>query len=143
MAAQLLEVRGLVKRFDVGGAWIARRRRQIHAVDGVSFTLDPGETLGLVGESGCGKSTTGRLILRLIEPSEGQIRFEGRDLLAMAPHELWAARQRMQIVFQDPFGSLDPRMRVGAIIAEPLAIYGQGDAASHRRRVDELLDVVG
>ena len=143
MTAPLLEVRGLVKRFDVGGAWLARRRRQIHAVDGVSFTLHPGETLGLVGESGCGKSTTGRLILRLIEPTEGQIRFEGRDLLALSPRELWAARQRMQIVFQDPFGSLDPRMRVGAIIAEPLAIYAEGDAASRRRRVDELLEVVG
>src|SRR5215471_6428607 len=143
MAVTLLDVRGLVKRFDVGGAWLARRRRQIHAVDGVSFTLDAGETLGLVGESGCGKSTTGRLILRLIEPSEGEIRFDGRDLLAKSSHELWAARQRMQIVFQDPFGSLDPRMRVGTIIAEPLAIYGHGDGASRRRRVDELLEVVG
>ncbi|HXJ83142.1 MAG TPA: oligopeptide/dipeptide ABC transporter ATP-binding protein [Candidatus Methylomirabilis sp.] len=143
MATPLLEVSGLVKRFDVGSAWLARRRRLIHAVDGVSFALDPGETLGLVGESGCGKSTTGRLILRLIEPSEGQIRFEGRDLLALSPRELWAARRRMQIVFQDPFGSLDPRMRIGAIIAEPLAIYGEGDAVSRHRRMEELLEVVG
>jgi len=143
MAGPLLEVQGLVKRFDVGGAWLARRRRVIRAVDGVSFTLEPGETLGLVGESGCGKSTTGRLILRLIEPSAGHIRFEGRDLLALSPHELWAARQRLQIVFQDPFGSLNPRMRVGRIIAEPLAIYGQADAAGQRRRAAELLEVVG
>jgi len=143
MAGPLLEVQDLVKQFDVGGAWLARRRRVIRAVDGVSFTLEPGETLGLVGESGCGKSTTARLILRLIEPSAGHIRFEGRDLLALSPHELWAARQRMQIVFQDPFGSLNPRMRVGRIIAEPLAIYGQADAAGQRRRAAELLEVVG
>jgi oligopeptide transport system ATP-binding protein len=142
-AGPLLEVQGLVKRFDVGGAWLARRRRTIRAVDGVSFTLEPGETLGLVGESGCGKSTTGRLILRLLEPSAGEIRFEGRDLLALSPQELWAARQRLQIVFQDPFGSLNPRMRVGRIIAEPLAIYNQADAAGQRRRAAELLEVVG
>src|SRR5204862_1172700 len=143
MAVTLLEVTGLEKRFNVGGAWLARRRRVIRAVDGVSFTLESGETLGLVGESGCGKSTTGRLILRLIEPSEGQVRFEGRDLLALSPHDVWAARQRLQIVFQDPFGSLNPRMRVGTIIAEPLTIFGQADAAGRRRRVAELLEVVG
>jgi oligopeptide/dipeptide ABC transporter ATP-binding protein len=143
MAGPLLEVQGLVKRFDVGGAWLARRRRVIHAVDGVSFALEAGETLGLVGESGCGKSTTGRLILRLLEPSAGHIRFEDRDLVALSPRELWATRQRMQIVFQDPFGSLNPRMRVGGIIAEPLAIYRRGDAQGQRRRVAELLEVVG
>jgi oligopeptide/dipeptide ABC transporter ATP-binding protein len=143
MAGPLLEVEGLVKQFDMGGAWIARRRRVISAVDGVSFAIARGETLGLVGESGCGKSTTGRLILRLIEPSAGHVRFEGRDLVALSARELWAARQRMQIVFQDPFGSLNPRMRVGRIIAEPLAIYGQADAAGRHRRTAELLEVVG
>src|SRR5207244_11179234 len=116
-----------------GGAWLAGRRGGIRAVDGVSFALEPGETLGLVGESGCRKSTTGRLILRLIEPSAGHIRFEGRDLVTLTTHELWAARQRMQIVFQDPFGSLNPRMRVGSIIAEPLHLHGQADSAGRRR----------
>jgi oligopeptide/dipeptide ABC transporter ATP-binding protein len=139
----LLEVQDLAKRFEVGGSWLGRHRRVIRAVDGVSFALTPGETLGLVGESGCGKSTTGRLILRLIEPSAGRIRLEGRDLLELPARELWAARRRMQIVFQDPYGSLNPRMRVGQIIAEPLAIYGLADAADRRRRVGELLELVG
>jgi oligopeptide/dipeptide ABC transporter ATP-binding protein len=139
----LLEVQGLEKRFDVGGSWLARRRKVIRAVDGVSFALARGETLGLVGESGCGKTTTGRLILRLIEPSAGRIHFEGRDLVALSSIQLWATRQRMQIVFQDPFGSLNPRMRVGDIVGEPLAIYRRGDVASQRRRVAELLEVVG
>jgi len=143
MATPLLDVRGLEKRFAVGGAWIRSRRRFIHAVDGVSFTIERGEVLGLVGESGCGKSTTGRLILRIIEPSAGTIQFEGHDLLALSPPRLWATRQRMQIVFQDPFASLNPRMRVGTIVAEPLAIYGRADATERRRQVSELLDVVG
>jgi oligopeptide/dipeptide ABC transporter ATP-binding protein len=139
----LVDVRGLEKRFAVGGAWLGRRRRVIHAVDGVSFTIERGEVLGLVGESGCGKSTTGRLLLRLIEPSAGSIRFEGHDLTTLDPARLWATRQRMQIVFQDPFASLNPRMRVGSIIAEPLAIFGRTDAAARRRQVAELLEVVG
>jgi oligopeptide transport system ATP-binding protein len=143
MSGPLLQVQSLVKRFDVGGTWLARGHRVIHAVDGISFTLESGDTLGLVGESGCGKSTTGRLILRLLEPSAGQIHFEGRDLLALSARDLWTTRQRMQIVFQDPFGSLNPRMRVGGIIAEPLAIYHQADAQKQRRRVTELLEVVG
>ena len=143
MATPLLDVRGLEKRFAVGGAWMSGRRRVIHAVDGVSFTIERGEVLGLVGESGCGKSTTGRLILRLIEPSAGSIRFEGHDLVALSPPRLWATRQRMQIVFQDPFASLNPRMRVGSIIAEPLAIYGRADTAERQRQVGDLLEVVG
>jgi oligopeptide/dipeptide ABC transporter ATP-binding protein len=139
----LLEVADLTRHFRVGGSWLARRHRVIRAVDGVSFALAAGETLGLVGESGCGKSTTARLILRLIEPTGGRIRLAGQDLLALAPRDLWRARQRMQIVFQDPFGSLNPRMRVGEIVGEPLQIYADSGAAARRRRVGELLEVVG
>ena len=134
MAEGLLEVQGLERRFTLGGTWLSRRRRVIHAVDGVSFVIEHGEVLGLVGESGCGKSTTGRLILRLIEPSAGSIRFEGHDLLALSPSRLWATRQRMQIVFQDPYASLNPRMRVGRIIAEPLAIYHRAGPAGGASR---------
>jgi len=139
----LVEVEGLEKRFAVGGTWLRGRRRVIRAVDGVSFAIERGEVLGLVGESGCGKTTTGRLILRLIEPSAGSIRFEGHDVMTLSPSRLWATRQRMQIVFQDPFASLNPRMRVGTIIGEPLGIYERADAAERRRQVAELLEVVG
>ena len=142
-AGPLVDVRGLEKRFVVGGAWVRERQRVIRAVDGVSFSIERGEVLGLVGESGCGKSTTGRLILRLIEPSAGHILFEGHDVLTLPASRLWATRQRMQIVFQDPFASLNPRMRVGEIIGEPLAIYARAEASARRRQVAELLDVVG
>jgi ABC-type oligopeptide transport system ATPase subunit len=112
-------------------------------VDDVSFDIDEGETLGLVGESGSGKTTTGRCILRLIEPTSGEVRFKGEDVRAFAPARLRAARREMQIVFQDPYSSLNPRMRVDAIVAEPLVIHGIGDRSGREARVAELLQLVG
>src|SRR5438270_1510516 len=116
----LVEVRDLVKVFPAGESLFRRAGREVRAVDGVSLDIQPGETLGLVGESGSGKSTLGRLILRLVEPTAGSIRFEGRDLLAATSSEMRHLRRDMQIIFQDPFASLDPRFRVQEIIAEPL-----------------------
>ena len=132
----LLYGAGLAKHFKVSGG-------VVRAVDGVSFQLARGETLALVGESGCGKSTTARLVLRLIEPTAGTVRFDGEDITRMAAAPLRRLRRRMQIVFQDPFASLNPRMTVGATIDEPLAIHGVGDRTARRARVAELLDLVG
>jgi len=144
MSAPLLDVTNLVKRFDVKGGVLRRTVAQVHAVSGVSFSMAKGETLGLVGESGCGKSTTGRLILRLIEPTAGEVRFEGQDVLALSPDALRALRRDMQIIFQDPFASLNPRMSVGAIIGEALTIHGLAASAHAREeRVVELLETVG
>ena len=135
---KLVQVRGLVKHFPVEGGDDVWR-----AVDGVSFDILRGETLGLVGESGCGKSTTGRCLLRLIEPTHGEIEFEGRDVTAMGKRELRELRREMQIVFQDPNASLNPRMKIGDIIAEPLVIHGIGDQTERRERVAWLLGKVG
>jgi oligopeptide transport system ATP-binding protein len=144
MSAPLLSVRNLEKRFPVTGGLFGRTLEQVHAVDGVSFDLDAGETLGLVGESGCGKSTTGRCILRLIEPSAGEIRFDGGDVRAMAPRELRSLARGMQIIFQDPFASLNPRMTVGSIIGEALTIHGLArDRREYDERVASLLQTVG
>lgn len=134
----LVSVRELYKYFPVEGSDDSWR-----AVDGVTFDILRGETLGLVGESGCGKSTTGRCILRLIEPTRGQVQFEGRDLMAMGRRELRQLRREMQIIFQDPNASLDPRMKVESIIAEPLVIHGIGNKAERRERVAWLLGKVG
>jgi oligopeptide transport system ATP-binding protein len=139
----LLGVTDLAKHYQRSGALFSRRPPPVRAVDGVTFTLFRGETLALVGESGCGKSTTARLILRLIEPTEGTVRFEGTDITAMGGERLRKLRRRMQIIFQDPFASLNPRMNVGSIVEEPLVVHGIGDAASRRRRGAELLDLVG
>ena len=142
--APLLEVDGLVVHYNVRGAGtVFRRRETVHAVDGVSFTLGANETLGLVGESGCGKSTTGRSVLLLERPTEGTIRFEGKDLGALSAGELTALRRRMQIVFQDPIGSLNPRHTVGQLISEPLRIHNLVPRNSQRERVEELLGLVG
>jgi len=134
----LVKVRGLYKYFPVEGSDGVWR-----AVDGVSFDIVRGETLGLVGESGCGKSTTGRCLLRLIEPTGGDIQFEGRDVTAMSKRELRELRREMQIIFQDPNASLNPRMKIGDIVSEPLVIHGIGNKAERRERVAWLLGKVG
>ncbi|APV52022.1 peptide ABC transporter substrate-binding protein [Betaproteobacteria bacterium GR16-43] len=140
----LLSVRGLVKHFPLKGGVFSREVERVHAVDGVSFDIQPGETLGLVGESGCGKSTTGRCILRLIEPTAGEVWFEGKDVTALGTEELRQLRRDMQIIFQDPFASLNPRMTVGGIIGEALVVHGLAkDAADHDAKVAELLEAVG
>jgi oligopeptide transport system ATP-binding protein len=144
-AAPLLEVRGLAMHFPVSeGIVLSRKIGDVKAVDGVDFTINRGETLGLVGESGCGKTTTGRCILRLERPTAGEILFDGRDVNRMQRSELVALRRRMQVIFQDPYSSLNPRMKVGDIIAEPIKVHGvEPDAARRRARVRELLAVCG
>lgn len=140
----LLRVEGLTKHFPVREGVLRTVRGHVRAVDGVSFTLRRGETLGLVGESGCGKSTTGRALLRLVEPTSGQVYFDGRDVLSLEGDDLRAFRRKAQIVFQDPYGSLNPRMMIGAMLEEALAVHGlAGDAVGRRRRAVELLELVG
>ena len=144
MSGPLLEVQGLTKHFPVKRGIFGLVSGHVRAVDGVDFHLDAGETLAIVGESGCGKSTVGRLVLRLIEPSAGQVRFEGEDLLALSDNEMRARRQRMQVIFQDPYASLNPRMTVGAMLGEPLMLHGLATSeATRRARVGELLELVG
>jgi oligopeptide/dipeptide ABC transporter ATP-binding protein len=141
----LVVVKELGKTFSDSGAWLfGGNTADVRAVDGVSFTVRRGETLALVGESGCGKSTLGRLLLRLIEPSDGQVLVEGQNLMKLGRSEMRAMRARMQMIFQDPFGSLSPRRSVAQIIAEPLEVFGLAKSAKERReRVAELLTQVG
>jgi len=134
----LVDVQALVKHFPIEGS-----DDVVRAVDGVSFAIFRGETLGLVGESGCGKSTVGRCLLRLIEPTAGRVTFEGRDVVSLSQTELRELRRQMQIVFQDPYASLNPRMRVGDIVGEPLVIHGIGTKSERRERVADLLRRVG
>jgi ABC-type oligopeptide transport system ATPase subunit len=138
----LLEVRHLVKDFGRSGG-LLRRSTVVRAVDDVSFTIEAGETFGLVGESGSGKTTTGRCILRLVEPTSGDVRFKGDDVLRFSRSRMRLARRDMQIVFQDPYSSLNPRMRAGAIVEEPLVIHRRGPKAERRARVSELFELVG
>ena len=138
----LLSVRGLTKEFQ-SRRGLLQKPRIVRAVDDVSFDIVEGETFGLVGESGSGKSTTGRCILRLIEPTSGEVRFRDRNLLALPAEEMRRERRHLQIVFQDPFSSLNPRMRVRQIVEEPLVIHGMGDRAERRARVEELFGLVG
>src|ERR1700745_3579555 len=141
----LLEVRGLQMHFPVTeGLVINRKVGDVKAVDGIDFTVRRGETLGLVGESGCGKTTTGRCILRLERPTSGEILYDGVDIAQMSRKELLALRRRIQVIFQDPYSSLTPRMRVGDIIGEPMMVHGiQPDATKRTARVRELLTVCG
>jgi peptide/nickel transport system ATP-binding protein/oligopeptide transport system ATP-binding protein len=139
----LVEVRDLVKHFPVRGGILQRTIGQVQAVDGVSFDIRRGETLGLVGESGCGKTTVGRLLLRLIEPTSGTIRFDGADLTAIKGAALKPYRRRMQIIFQDPYASLDPRAPIADSIGEGLRIHGIGNAAERRQKVSRMMDLVG
>jgi oligopeptide transport system ATP-binding protein len=141
--APLLEVTDLVKHYAVRGGVLRRRVGTVHAVDGVSFSLATGETLGLVGESGCGKSTVARSVLRLIEPSSGAIRLDGTDITRLGKTALRPHRRSMQIVFQDPFASLNPRMTAGDIVGEPLEVHGLATGQRKRDRVGELFEQVG
>jgi oligopeptide/dipeptide ABC transporter ATP-binding protein len=143
MAELVLDVRGLKKHFPVKKGILRRTVGHVYAVDGVSFSIDEGETLGLVGESGCGKSTVARAVLRLVEPTEGSIRLAGHDITHLGNAELRPHRRQMQIVFQDPFASLDPRMSAGDIVGEPLLVHGVAERAERIERVAALFEQVG
>lgn len=143
MEQQLLEVNGLKKHFDIKGGVFGRKVGEVKAVDGVSFSVKKGETLGIVGESGCGKSTTGKSILRLIEPTDGQVLFEGKSILDLSKEQMRKMRRDIQIIFQDPYASLNPRHTVGKIIGEALLVHGMKSSKERRERIAELLEVVG
>jgi oligopeptide transport system ATP-binding protein len=141
--APSLEVSNLVKHFPVRSGWFASERKAVRAVDGVSFAIGRGETLGLVGESGCGKSTVGKLVLKLLEPTAGKISVSGVDLTALGPRAMWKHRHRIQIVFQDPYSSLNPRLSAGTIVGEPIENFGIAGGAELEQRVARLFERVG
>ncbi|WP_010677466.1 ABC transporter ATP-binding protein [Bacillus timonensis] len=143
MIQPLLQVRNLKKYFPIKGGMFGKKIGDVKAVDGLSFFVNKGETLGIVGESGCGKSTTGRLILRLLEPTEGQVLFDNKDVTKLSMSEMRKLRREMQIIFQDPYASLNPRHTVERILEEPLIVHGIGDKKERIRKVKEMLEVVG
>jgi peptide/nickel transport system ATP-binding protein/oligopeptide transport system ATP-binding protein len=143
MAETLVELRDLVKEFPVRGGVLQRQIATVQAVAGVDLAVAKGETIGLVGESGCGKTTLGRLLTRLLEPTSGTISFDGTDITHLSGRQLKPFRRRVQIIFQDPYGSLDPRSQVGPIISEGLRLHGVGDRDERRERVKEMLELVG
>ncbi|MCA0992600.1 ABC transporter ATP-binding protein [Pseudalkalibacillus hwajinpoensis] len=143
MQEALLEVKQLKKHFPIQGGVLKQQVGTVKAVDGVTFTLHKGETFGLVGESGCGKSTTGRMLMRLLEPSEGEVLFDGKEMTTLNKKDLRHLRKDIQMVFQDPFASLNPRHTVEKIIEEPLIVHQLGNKAERKKRVRELLEIVG
>ncbi|WP_417899834.1 dipeptide ABC transporter ATP-binding protein [Bacillus haimaensis] len=143
MTELLLQVENLKKHFPINGGIFGKKVGEVKAVDGVSFYVKKGETLGIVGESGCGKSTTGRLLLRLLDPTEGKVTFENKDVTTLSKEELRKVRREMQMIFQDPFASLNPRHTVEKILEEPLIVHGIGTKEERKRRVREMLEVVG
>jgi oligopeptide/dipeptide ABC transporter ATP-binding protein len=143
MTESLVEIRDLVKQFPVRSGILQRQTGTVDAVDGVSFDIKKGESIGLVGESGCGKTTLGRMLVRLLEPTSGSIAFEGRNITHLKGSDIKPFRRKVQIIFQDPFSSLDPRTQVGDSIAEGLRLHGVGDRKERRNRVDRMLDLVG
>jgi oligopeptide/dipeptide ABC transporter ATP-binding protein len=142
-ATPLIEVKSLKKYFPIRKGVLQREVAHVHAVDDVSFAVNEGETIGLVGESGCGKSTLGRCIVRLLEPTAGDVVFQGRSIGKLGTRGMRPLRREMQMVFQDPYASLNPRKRVGTIVSDPMRIHGIGDRASRKKRVEELLEAVG
>ena len=143
MAENILEVNNLKKHFPITGGLFKREVNSVKAVDGLNFNVKQGETLGLVGESGCGKSTTGKVLLRLLDATEGEVKFQGRDIHKLAKNKLRELRKEMQMIFQDPYASLNPRMTVSEIVGEPLDIHNLAQGKEKKARVRELLDMVG